>query len=407
MNILLFNHYAGSLQHGMEYRPYYFAREWVRMGHQVTIVAASESHVRSVSLEIKGPITKETIDCIDYFWLKTPKYYGNGISRAINIFAFVAQVYRFAGLWLTNKPDLVITSSTHPLDNFPGKWIAKKAGAKLVYEVHDLWPLSLIELGGMSNYHPFVQLIQIAENFAYRNADFVVSLLPTALAHMQSHGLAPEKFVYVPNGIDVHEWERQSEPLAQEQAEILANIKRQFRFLIGYAGAHGLANGLDTVLDAAKQLANVPVAFILVGQGPEKQRLQSRCTQEGIENVFFLKTIPKSTIPSFLSEMNALYIGLKSEPLFCFGVSPNKLMDYMMAGKPIIYAIESGNDPVRDAGCGVTIKSQDPDALVRAVLELFDMPVDFLSQMGSQGRNYCLKNHDYRYLAEHFLQSVI
>jgi glycosyltransferase involved in cell wall biosynthesis len=407
MNILLTNHYAGSLQHGMEYRPYYFAREWARMGHQVAIVASSESHVRTVAPEIKGAMTTEIIDGIHYYWLKTPTYQGNGIPRAVNIFAFVAQLYRFAGLWLTNKPDLVITSSTHPLDNFPGKWIAQKAGAKLIYEVHDLWPLSLIELGGMSKYHPFVQLIQIAENFAYRNADFVVSLLPTALAHMQAHGLAPEKFVYVPNGIDVHEWESQAEPLPEEQSENLANIKQQFRFLIGYAGAHGLANGLDTVLDAAKQLVDAPVAFVLVGQGPEKQRLQSHCSQEGIENVFFLKTIPKSTIPSFLSEMDALYIGLKSEPLFRFGVSPNKLMDYMMAGKPILYAIESGNDPVGEAGCGITIPPQDSGALAGAVLELSNTPVDLLRQMGLKGREYCLKNHDYRHLAGHFLQSVV
>jgi glycosyltransferase involved in cell wall biosynthesis len=406
MNILLINHYAGSLQHGMEYRPYYFAREWVRMGHQVTIVAASESHVRSVSPEIKGAITKEVIDGIDYFWLKTPKYHGNGIWRVVNIFAFVTQLYRFANAFLEKKPDVVITSSTHPLDNFPGKWIAQQAGANLVYEVHDLWPLSLIELGGMSKYHPFVQLIRVGENFAYRNANYVVSLLPMALPHMRSHGLASEKFIYVPNGIDVEEWEGQSGQLPQEHVEILANIKQQFKFLVGYAGAHGLANGLDSVLDAAKQLENASAAFILVGQGPEKQRLQFRCTQEGIENVFFLTTISKSAIPSFLSEMDALYIGLKSEPLFRFGVSPNKLMDYMMAGKPIVYAITSGNTPVADANCGIMIPPENPEMLAKSVRQLLDASQADLMAMGLRGREYCLQNHDYHQLAKNFLNVV-
>lgn len=390
----------------MEYRPYYFAREWVRMGHQVTVVASSESHVRTASPKVTGAIAEEALDGITYYWLKSPKYNGNGVRRAINILVFVAQLYRFAERFVEHKPDVVIASSTHPLDNFPGKWIAKRAGAKLVYEVHDLWPLSLIELGGMSKRHPFVRLIQLGEDFAYRSVDYVVSLLPGALTHMQAHGLVPEKFVYVPNGIDVLEWEHQLDQLPQEQAEILKAVRRQFKFLVGYAGAHGLANGLDSVLDAAKQLSNAPMAFVLVGQGPEKQRLQSRCTQEGIENVFFLKTIPKSAIPSFLSEMDALYIGLKSEPLFRFGVSPNKLMDYMMARKPIIYAIESGNDPVGDAGCGITIPPQDPGALTDAVLELYNTPPVSLNEMGLRGREYCLKNHDYRYLAGKFLDSV-
>lgn len=390
----------------MEYRPYYFAREWVRMGHRVAVVASSESHVRNISPEVKGAITKEMIDGIAYYWLKSPKYNGNGVWRAINILVFVAQLYRFAGRFVEHKPDVVIASSTHPLDNFPGKWIAKRAGAKLVYEVHDLWPLSLLELGGMSKRHPFVRLIQLGEDFAYRSVDYVVSLLPGALTHMQAHGLAPEKFAYVPNGIDVLEWEHQLDQLPQEQVEILKAVRRQFKFLVGYAGAHGLANGLDSVLDAAKQLSNAPVAFVLVGQGPEKQRLQSRCAQEGIENVFFLKTIPKSAIPSFLSEVDALYIGLKSEPLFRFGVSPNKLMDYMMAGKPIIYAIESGNDSVGDAGCGITIPPQDSVALASAVLNFLDTPPVSLNEMGLRGREYCLKNHDYRYLAGKFLQAV-
>lgn len=93
MNILLINHYAGSLQHGMEYRPYYLAREWVKSGHQVTIAAASVSHVRTTPPQLKGAASEEIIDGIRYLWLKTPAYHGNGIPRALNIFSFVAQLY--------------------------------------------------------------------------------------------------------------------------------------------------------------------------------------------------------------------------------------------------------------------------------------------------------------------------
>jgi glycosyltransferase involved in cell wall biosynthesis len=405
---LLINHYAGSIQHGMEYRPFYMAREWTRMGHKVTIGAASHSHVRTVVPLTQGMLTRETVQGIDYNWLKTPTYRGNGMKRGLNILAFVAQLYRFASYWVKEvKPDLVISSSTHPLDNLPGKWIARRAGAKLVYEVHDLWPLSLIELGGMSAHHPFIQLLQWSENFAYRNADHVVSLLPKALPHMQAHGLSREKFIYIPNGIDVMEWEGQCGLLPAEHQQQLLAAREESGLLIGYAGAHGLANALDTIIDAAGMLRDLPVKFVLVGQGPEKVRLEKRCKQDGLKNVLFLSPIAKESIPAFLAVMDVLYVGLKNEALFRFGVSPNKLIDYMMAGKPIINAIAAGNDPVIEAGCGVSIPPEDPQALVWAVHQLLRTTKNGLAETGSRGHHYCLQQHDYRKLAQKFLNSVI
>jgi len=407
MNILLINHYAGSLRHGMEYRPFYMAREWVRMGHQVTIVAASVSHVRMTPPVLNGALTREDVDGVTYHWLRTPAYSQNGIRRAVNILTFTAQLYRFVGVWVKEtKPDLVITSSTHPLDNLPGKHIARRTGARLIYEVHDLWPLSLIELGGMSPHHPFVSLIQWAENYAYRHADYVVSLLPKALPHMQEHGLVPEKFVHVPNGIDTAEWQVETGDLPDEHRQVLAEARHNGRLLVSYLGAHGLANSLDTILDAARLLTDAPVTFVLVGHGPEKASLEQRRAQEQLANVVFLPPVPKVQVPLLLEKMDVLYIGLKREPLFRFGISPNKLIDYMMAGKPIINAIGAGNDPVADAECGISIPPEDPAALAEAVHQLLLMPESRLEAMGTRARAYCLEEHDYRKLAQKFLVAV-
>lgn len=391
----------------MEYRPYYLAREWTRMGHQVTIVAASFSHVRTVNPRFHGRMFQDTVDGISYHWLKTPSYDGNGVRRAMNILSFTLQLFFCMGVLVKKiQPDLVITSSTHPLDNFPGKWIARRAGGKMVYEVHDLWPLSLIELGGMPARHPFVQLIQWAENFAYCQADHVVSLLPNALPHMQAHGLIPEKFIYIPNGIAVEEWKKTNKPLPAEHQMRIDEARRNSRLLVCYAGAHGLANALDTMLDAAARLRDRPVSFLLVGQGPEKKRLERRCVMEKLVNVVFLDPVEKDAIPSLLATMDVLYIGLKSEPLFHFGVSPNKMLDYMMAGKPIINAIAAGNDPVAEAGCGITIPPEDPDAFAKAVQQLLDTSESELKAMGKRGQDYCLEHHDYHLLAADFLRSV-
>lgn len=169
MNILYINHYAGSIYHGMEFRPYYLAREWVRSGHRVRIIGADFSHLRTVNPVVTNDFEIENIDGIEYQWVKAGDYEGNGIARALTMVRFVGK------LWLRAKkisedfqPDNVISSSTYPLDTFAAQKIAGIAGAKYIHEGHDLWPLTLVELGGMSKYHSFCQLLGLAERSAYR-----------------------------------------------------------------------------------------------------------------------------------------------------------------------------------------------------------------------------------------------
>lgn len=164
MNIILINHYAGSNIHGMEFRPYYLAREWVKLGHSVTIVAASFSHLRQKNPDL-SEMMEEVIDDIRYIWLPVNKYQGNGVMRFKNMLAFIYQLYKNMGKFIELKPDVVIASSTYPLDSYPAYKLAKKTGAKFVFELHDLWPLSPMELGGMSKWHPFIMLMQKAEDF--------------------------------------------------------------------------------------------------------------------------------------------------------------------------------------------------------------------------------------------------
>lgn len=383
------------------------AREWVRMGHDVTIVAASISHVRSVLPAIQGAITEEMIDGIRYLWIKTPPYDGNGFSRAINIFAFVGQLMlNRSRIARTFTPDVVIASSTYPLDIIAASNIARHSHAKLIFEVHDLWPLSPIELGGMSRYHPFIILMQWAENFAYRKADIVISMLPKTLEHMVQHGMNPGKFLYIPNGVDVAEWRDEPGSISDEHRYDFSELKAKGHFLIGYAGAHGLANALNNFIDAACLLQEHPATFVLIGQGPEKIKLMRKVESRRQTNVVFLPPVEKKTIPIILHEMDALYIGLKGNPLFRFGVSPNKLMDYMMAAKPVIYSIEAGNNMVEESGCGISISPEEPEEIARSILQLMSLSMDTKNQMGQKGRAYILENHDYRVLAKQFLASL-
>jgi glycosyltransferase involved in cell wall biosynthesis len=408
MRILLINHYAGSLQHGMEFRPYYMAREWQRSGHSVRVLAASHSHVRArqPDLDARNP-TRQTVDDVDYAWYHTPPYFGNGVGRARNMLSFCRQLW-FDAHRLAEEfhPDVVIASSTYPMDIWPARRIARRARAKLIYEVHDLWPLSPMQLGSMSASHPFIRICQRAEDDACRDADVVVSMLPCVQDHLTTHGLDPARLHIVPNGIDIDEWQREADFVPSTQVQTIAErAHRQRRLLVGYAGAHGLANALDSLLDAAALLRD-EADFVLVGDGPEKVRLRNRVEREGLRNVTLLPPVPKVSIPGLLSTFDVAYIGLQRQPLFRFGIAPNKLMDYMMAGRPVLMAIEAGNDPVAEAGCGVSVRAEDSQEICTGLRRLATLGEAERRAMGERGRAYVVAHHGYTGLARRFLEAV-
>ena len=412
MNILLVNHYAGSPHHGMEYRPYYLAREWVRTGHSVQVVAASFSHVRSRQPSVgNGPVeapVDELIDGIAYRWLPTPRYEGNGLGRVRNIWVFLSRLWREApALARTVQPDVVIASSTYPMDIWVAKRIAKLARAKLVYEVHDLWPASPIELSGMSPRHPFIMLCQKAEDDAYRDANVVVSMLPRVADHMQQHRLDLRKLHIVPNGISPDEWQGGGAPLAPElQAQIDA-LKASGRTLVGYAGSHGLPNALDVLLDAAALVKHERCVFVLVGDGHEKARLAQRVASEGLGHVHLYPPIPKAQIPALLAQFDIAYIGWQRVPIYRFGIAPNKLMDYMMAGCAVLHSVEAGNDPVAEARCGIAVAPESPVAVAQGLRQLAAQTPDERRAMGERGRAFVLANHTYPVLAQRFIEALL
>ena len=405
MNIIYINHYAGSSRHGMEFRPFFMAKRWVKEGHQVTIVASSYSHLRSKSdMQIRKTMV-ETMDGVRYFWISGPSYEGNGLGRIRNMMSFLSGLKKYqVEICAHGKPDVVIASSTYPLDIYPAKKLAERYHAMLIYEVHDLWPLSPIELGGMSPKHPYIMLMQRAENQCYKSSDYVVSLLPCAKEHMLEHGMADHKFIYIPNGIVKKDLEFPAEETKPVYYEKLKQYHDEGYFLIGYTGAHGIANALDSFVDAGEQLRDQKIKLILVGPGPERDRLIQKVKDHNLQNVVeLLPAVKRGDVPGLLQQMDALYVGLQRQPLFRFGVSPNKLMDYMMAAKPVIFAIEAGNDMVADAQCGISIPPEDTDAIAAAAKQLVAMPKEELEAMGQRGRAYILEHHEYDGLSRQFL----
>jgi glycosyltransferase involved in cell wall biosynthesis len=406
MNIVLVNHYAGGKQFGMEFRPYYLAREWKKQGHNVLIVAASFAHLRSKQPQVNGTVSRETIDGIEYLWLKTNTYEGNGIQRIINMMIFVYRLFFNLKDELKSmnfNPDLFIASSTYPFDCVPLKKIADYFNAKLCFEVHDLWPLSPIEFGGYSKNHPFIMAVQWAEDYAYKNADFVVSLLPLAKSYMVSRGMKPQKFVYIPNGIVTDEWNN-DESIPEEHLTLMNELKKKYKFLVGYTGSHGIANSLGSLVEAAKFLKD-DVAIVFVGDGPEKINLIEKVKTDSLKHIYFLPPVAKKSIPPLLAKFDALYVAFQKQSLLRFGISPNKMFDYMMAEKPIIQAIEAGNNMVKEYSCGVDVEPENARSIAEGVERLDKMSVESRRELGINGKKAVLNFHDFRRLSTQFLDA--
>ena len=404
MNILLVNHYAGNPELGMEFRPYYLAREWTKNGHKVLIVGGTYSHLRK-----KQPtVGVETIDGVAYRWLWTPKYHGNGVLRFLSMLCFVAQLFLHGRAWRRFKPDAVIASSTYTLDNWPCHRIAKRHHAKYIYEIHDLWPLSPMELGGMSKRHPFIRLMQWGENYAYRHADKVVSILPCVHEHVQAHGLPLKKLALVPNGVVKEDWLAENrEDLPEEHRQLLAKLKAENKFILGYAGGCAISNALACLIEAMALLKNrQDIVLVLVGDGVEKKRLIQRASALSCK-VYFLPPVGKRSLPALLAGCDVLLLSWLRRSVYRFGVNPNKIFDYMMAGKPIIMALEAGNNLVEDAGCGWCVEPENPAAIAQAIQTAAACTPADLKRLGQNGYEYVTRHQDFQTIAARFLQAIV
>lgn len=396
--------YAGGPGVGRYDRPFHLARHWQALGRSTVVLTPSEHHL----LDTPRRPGVEQIDGVTFEFIRSPAYRGNGVGRIVNMAAFTAQLVRQGDALARRhgRPALVIASSPHPYAWFAAEGLARRFGARSVFEVRDLWPLSLVELAGVAPSHPLVRFTSWLERRAYRQADAVVSLLPCTRDHMVGLGLDPQRWHYVPNGI---------EPDAQASAAnsdtppaaLARSWRREGRTVIVYAGALGRPNHVESLVQAMalQRDAGQNSAAVIVGRGELQEQLRQMVVNLKLEDrVALFEQIPKKDVQGLLREASAGYISLRPEPLFRFGVSPNKLFDYMLAALPVLFAVRAGNDPVAEAGCGISIDPGDPQAISAAIRRLAALTEEARQAMGERGRAYVLQRHGYRQLAQDYLR---
>lgn len=400
------HHYAGAPSLGMSYRPYYLTREFYNAGHNAYIISADSHHLLQKTATQNVGVKLNKIDGVNFIQLKTWRYKGNGLSRMLNMLSYAIRIglHKKHIETITGKPDVIIVSSAH-LFHYPVlERIAKTYGATLIFEVRDLWPLSLIEILKLNRFNPLIMWLARIERRGYRNAHHVVSLLDAAFPYMASKGLVKNKFHVIPNGASVGLFKTHG-ALSLSVADYINKLKKQNLFLLGYAGALGSPNAMEYLVAAMALIAekNLPIHCVIVGDGGLKIQLESEAVRLNLNNISFLPAIPKFEIPAFLSQMDVLYLGWNAANLYKYGVSPNKMFDYMMAGKPII---ESGNikeSIIHKFGCGIQCEASNPIAIADAIVNMHLKTNEELHFIGNLGKTAVETFYDYKILARQYM----
>lgn len=386
MRIWMINHYAAPPTMAGGTRHYNFAKQLIQRGHEVTLIAANYNHFSHTY--IPTPAEPGQIDLsydVPFMWLPTPTYHGNTLARLQNMLAFSWKVISKKYLPRAQAPDLILASSPHLFAALSGELLARQLNLPFILEIRDLWPESLVDLGRISKRHPLIMVMRGIERYLYKRAQRVISLLPAAEQYLVKNGVKSENILWLPNAVDTDS--------IPHDLSVLPSDK----FTLMYAGAHGLANDLDTVLHAAQILQNEGIGhklrIRLIGSGPEKDRLKALAAELKLFIVEFEDPVSKNEIYNKLKQADAFLMLLKESPVFRWGISPNKLFDYLLMGRPVIFGVNTPFNPIEKHQAGITVQPSNPKQLAAAIQQLVSLPQTELNKMGARGKEYVLQHH--------------
>ncbi|NKQ41720.1 MAG: glycosyltransferase family 4 protein [Sulfurovum sp.] len=394
MNIWIFNHHALTPDMSGGTRHYDFAKELTKRGHSVTIVASSFHYSKYEEMKEYDDkeFLQEQIDGVDFVWIKTPAYFGNGVARVRNMLSYTYKVLKIIPKLKLKKPDIIIGSSVHLFAVYGAYKLSKKYATPFVMEVRDIWPQTLIDMG-ISKWHPFIIMLGWLEKYLYKKADKIISNLPYAYEHIEKF-VSKNKFVWISNGVDLD-----NIPYVEKEKTDI--------FVISYTGAIGVANNLALLVGAAINLKDKKdILFRIVGDGAEKAKLKKIVKSKQLKNISIEDSVSKGEVSGILKSSDALYFNLKDSPVFNYGISSNKLFDYMASGRVIIFSSKARNNPIRDANAGYTIDTGDIEQLEKAILGIYALKQDERNKIGRKIRRYTEENYDIDILVDK-LESIL
>jgi glycosyltransferase involved in cell wall biosynthesis len=391
MHILLIHQAFAAIDEPGGTRHHEIARYLVNQGHRVTIIASPVSYLTGKS-DLTS-VTQQGQPGIKIRRVYTyPALHRSFLHRIFSFFSFMVSSF-IAGLRV-KKVDIVWGTSPPIFQSITAWALANIKRTPFLLEIRDLWPAFAIAVGVLRQ--PFIIMAsEWLERFLYQHADLVVVNSPGFINHTRERGA--EKVELVPNGSDTSMFNPQKIDLESTRSSSFPE-----KFVALYAGAHGMSNDLEVVLQAAVILSERPdILMILLGDGKEKPALQDLAREMALSNLQFLPPIPKNEMPTALAAADACIAILKPIPLYGT-VYPNKVFDYMAAGKPVLLAMEGViREVIEAAGAGLVIPPGDPAALAKGIIYLADHEEES-REMGSRGREYVKQHFDRQIQAEIF-----
>ncbi|MEM7232741.1 MAG: glycosyltransferase family 4 protein [Planctomycetota bacterium] len=388
-------------------RVYEMSREWVRAGHDVTVVTAFPHHPTGIKRPKDRRVLtrREVVDGIEvirtYVWAAANK---GTLKRMASYTSFLVSAATI-GRMRIRKPDVVVATSPQLFAGVAGWMLARTLRVPFVFEVRDLWPESILAVDAMKENFVIRGLKRVARNL-YRRSDHIVTVGDGYRRKIHElYGTPLEKMEVIPNGID---------PDLFRPREKNSSLREEYnwgdRFVSLYLGTHGMAHALSHVLETAERLRDDPrFLFAFVGEGAEKEALKTLAEERNLKNVQFIDQQAKERVPDFYAACDLGLVTLRDTPLFQ-EVLPSKIFEYQGMARPIVIAVGGeARRIVEDSGCGEYVPPENSEAMANTIRRLAS-DSSRLGAMGRSGRDWVLQNHNRTRLAERYvdvLQSVI
>jgi glycosyltransferase involved in cell wall biosynthesis len=401
MNIWFISKYASPPSYAkVPSRLFYLAKEAKKLGNDVRLITSDANHFTSIP-ETGKVYNYENQGTVDIVWIKTKKYKKTAsIERILSWLDFEWKLFKMQ-LKKVSRPDVVIISSLSIFTILYGYFLKKKFKCFLIFEIRDIWPLTIIEEGGFSKFHPLSIIIGLIEKFGYRNSDLIVGTMPNLEAHVNKRIKILKPVFCSPLGFDTENY-LEKELLLNNPFDYLVSSDK---VIVGYAGSLGLANGLDIFFETIKLMeSNTNIHFIIVGSGDLENKFRNETSS--LKNLTFLSRIEHKQVNNFLQICDILFVSTKQSIVWNYGQSMNKIVEYMLAAKPIIAIYDGFPSMINDANCGVFISKRDPEILKIEFLKFATLTKQDLHKIGENGRKWIIENRTYSKLAIEYINKI-
>ena len=386
-----------SVTGGGLHRHYFMAKEFEKLGYQTTLFTGSFHHThQSCMLEKNYHIFQDGNTTVSM--IKTPTYKkAKSIRRIWNWIVFMLRLF-FIPIQKIPRPDIIIVSSLSLLPILNGLYFKWRFGCKIILEIRDIWPLTLVEVGGYNRRHPLVFILSWIEKIGYKHYDYLSSNLPFAYKHFQHIlGHRPFKFKWISNGIEVKPYTG-----IESVIEGFNEHLKGTHFNVGYAGKLGVSNAMEDFIEAVKILKNHPnIRFYVAGNGDLLNVFKDKV--KNCDNIIFLGKIPREQVQFFLSKMDLAYIGWQNIPIYRYGISANKIFDYMLSGKPILMSGKIPGNEIEKSNCGWVIEAGGSHKIAECIEKISTLPKKELLVKGKNGQRKVIKKYTYEILAAKYV----